>query len=291
MKLSDTTRIVNPNELIVHDVAKINPELTSEEYTALKENIMSSGQITPIIVVGNNLVVDGRHRLKACRELGIEIKVTDVFDAKEDDLINIVTSSESGRHTSSTQKAITAYRTYTLKRGTGNSISTEKAAKMHGISKPMLDMTKTIMGMANGTTDFTTGSNSNKRVVKKKEECQRILKVFNVQDQIDKMWNDKSYKFSFHIPPYMVAAYPSFEQPRDTNSIRPILNGLRSFLESGLVEVMEKVETDYSLMIETSVGKGDFAKFMSGVQCKIEPESLDMLIGYINTIYKMKDGK
>lgn len=47
------------------------PPMTHDEFLALKVSIQRNGQQEPI-VVWNGRIVDGRHRLKACQELGIQ---------------------------------------------------------------------------------------------------------------------------------------------------------------------------------------------------------------------------
>lgn len=50
------------------------PEITPDEYEALKESIGAHGQIYPILYGSDGVLVDGRNRLKACRELQIDPK-------------------------------------------------------------------------------------------------------------------------------------------------------------------------------------------------------------------------
>lgn len=50
------------------------PAMNSDEFNALKQSIERNGQSEPILLF-HGKVVDGRHRLKACQELGIEPKV------------------------------------------------------------------------------------------------------------------------------------------------------------------------------------------------------------------------
>ena len=50
------------------------PAMNSDEFNALKQSIERNGQSEPILLFQGK-VVDGRHRLKACQELGIEPKV------------------------------------------------------------------------------------------------------------------------------------------------------------------------------------------------------------------------
>lgn len=51
---------------------KILPKLTEEEYQALKNSIKEDGQLYPIITNENLVILDGHHRYKVCKELGIE---------------------------------------------------------------------------------------------------------------------------------------------------------------------------------------------------------------------------
>ncbi len=59
--------------------------LTKEEYVSLKSSIQKNGLYKPIIVNRNGKILDGYHRFKACKELGIEPK----YDVKyfEDPLL------------------------------------------------------------------------------------------------------------------------------------------------------------------------------------------------------------
>jgi ParB-like chromosome segregation protein Spo0J len=42
------------------------------EYKSLKSSIASKGVQTPVVINQNNVILDGHHRVKACRELSIE---------------------------------------------------------------------------------------------------------------------------------------------------------------------------------------------------------------------------
>ena len=48
------------------------PDLNQEDYDALKESMRQHGQLVPILVDSDGTIVDGRHRERACRELGLE---------------------------------------------------------------------------------------------------------------------------------------------------------------------------------------------------------------------------
>ena len=47
------------------------PELTGDEYEALKADVKARGIVTPVMVDQHGRVLDGHHRLKVARELGI----------------------------------------------------------------------------------------------------------------------------------------------------------------------------------------------------------------------------
>ena len=48
------------------------PPLSIQDYESLKRSIKENGQYFSIIVNNRNVVLDGHHRLRICRELGIE---------------------------------------------------------------------------------------------------------------------------------------------------------------------------------------------------------------------------
>ena len=56
--------------LVPHPVAMLFPELPAADYVVLKEDIRQHGVKVPIVVHGGQ-ILDGRHRYRACRELGI----------------------------------------------------------------------------------------------------------------------------------------------------------------------------------------------------------------------------
>lgn len=69
----------------LHELADLFPQMSEGEYNALRDDISKRGQIEPILLYKGK-VVDGRHRLRACQELGIEPKTTEWQD-DEDSLV------------------------------------------------------------------------------------------------------------------------------------------------------------------------------------------------------------
>lgn len=57
----------------IHPLAEMIPPMTPEEYEQLRDSIKENGQLNPIILFQNS-ILDGRHRMMACRELQITPK-------------------------------------------------------------------------------------------------------------------------------------------------------------------------------------------------------------------------
>lgn len=64
----------NADEIEVGEYADLVPDMSDREYEALKRSISKHGLDDPIKVTPDGVVVDGHHRLKACRELGVDPK-------------------------------------------------------------------------------------------------------------------------------------------------------------------------------------------------------------------------
>jgi len=69
-----------------HPLADLIPEMTDSEYAELKQSIAENGLREPIVLFEQQ-ILDGRHRYRACRELGIDPEV-DVY--KGDQPANLV---------------------------------------------------------------------------------------------------------------------------------------------------------------------------------------------------------
>lgn len=61
----------------IHEAALIIPEMTEEEFQSLKASIQEYGQ-RETIKVYQGKILDGRHRARACEELGIEPKFEEI---------------------------------------------------------------------------------------------------------------------------------------------------------------------------------------------------------------------
>jgi DNA modification methylase len=87
----------------VHEVCNIFPMMTDEEFSGLKEDIRVNGQREPVWTHQGS-VVDGRNRLKACEELGVEPKVRE-WDGAGSLVEFVVSLNLHRRHLTSGQRA------------------------------------------------------------------------------------------------------------------------------------------------------------------------------------------
>lgn len=108
--ISDEYKLDPDSVNFMEEFVEINSLYNEAEYIATKGSIERNGQINPIFMM-NGLCVDGRHRTKICKELGIEVKAIDLrrdLSPKEvAELANLYTTT--GRQLNATQRAILAY--------------------------------------------------------------------------------------------------------------------------------------------------------------------------------------
>ena len=99
-------------EYPVHELADIFPAMTGDEYEALKTDIEAQGQLDPVPLWRENpgtawQVLDGRHRLRACAELGIEPRYAELPDGTNP-ARHVVAANLNRRHLSESQRAMIA---------------------------------------------------------------------------------------------------------------------------------------------------------------------------------------
>lgn len=89
----------------IHQLAYLFPEMQPGEFAELKADIKANGLLEPIITYQDE-IIDGRHRFKACEELGIEPR----FEAYEGDspASFVVSKNLMRRQLTSSQKAAVA---------------------------------------------------------------------------------------------------------------------------------------------------------------------------------------
>jgi hypothetical protein len=122
VRFSDKVRSVNGCRLVlvesspdVHPAAEKFPKLAPADYEALKASIVKHGLFEAIVLDSRGRVLDGRHRLRACKELGITprtISFETIRDAAPDQCLSeecyVYDSNIERRHLTPSQKAALA---------------------------------------------------------------------------------------------------------------------------------------------------------------------------------------
>ena len=91
-------RIVQINELTIHPLADLLPQMPENEYLHFRDDIKARGLKEDIWVL-NGQVVDGRHRYRARRELGIEPTFRELPpETDEQAIVGLVLSLNVWRH-------------------------------------------------------------------------------------------------------------------------------------------------------------------------------------------------
>jgi len=95
---------------ILHELSHMHPRMNENQFGALKDSLCLDGQQQPLVLYRGK-VVDGRHRIWAMGELGVNsaIAVEIPRNTKMDDVKSFVRTSETRRHQTKTQLACHAY--------------------------------------------------------------------------------------------------------------------------------------------------------------------------------------
>ena len=108
--ISDVYEVLPENVRYDVDFSKFNPTKSDEEYQTLLIQIKEQGQHDPCYFK-NGLLGDGTHRVRACAELGIKVKVVDIDPniSDKDYLLLCNKNTFAARNDTTTQLAIKAY--------------------------------------------------------------------------------------------------------------------------------------------------------------------------------------
>lgn len=134
----------------LHPLARLWPLMTAAEYLALKDAIRrADGNRDPILIMPEDEVLDGRHRLAACIDNGLEPKLEVCEDAASY-LDRVLDANQHRRHLSPSQRAMVAARLATLQPGRPGgtaqiqAISQEGAAERFGISRSLVQAARKV---------------------------------------------------------------------------------------------------------------------------------------------------
>ena len=98
--------------------SELVPEMTTHEYDDLVNSIRKQGVRQPIHILSDKTVLDGRHRVRACKEIGINEIQALSHELKEDEAIRFVTDTAvERRNLTSAQKIDIVLRSEELLKG------------------------------------------------------------------------------------------------------------------------------------------------------------------------------
>lgn len=129
----------------IHPAAEAFPlNIESDEFRALKDDMSENGQRESIVLDAEGRLLDGRHRLEACKQLGIKPKTT-VYDG--DALAYVVSTNMHRRHLSPEQRVAAAAMIANLRRGQSktsvdDATTQDEAAKRFGVSSRAIRIAK-----------------------------------------------------------------------------------------------------------------------------------------------------
>ena len=132
LPVSDNVFYIDPNTIVnVHPSADLFPSMAGECFETFQASI-KSGQKVPVIM-HNETLIDGRNRVRACKELGIHVMAVNWTGTGSLDEFIFALNAER-RHLTSTQRAALAVRLLPQ-------IEEQAAARMNaGISNPVLKL-------------------------------------------------------------------------------------------------------------------------------------------------------
>jgi N6-adenosine-specific RNA methylase IME4 len=114
----------------IHPAAELFPLVEGEDFARLVADIRENGQQVPIVVTVQGELLDGRNRLRACEEIGIEPRADTYIGA--DPVGYVVSLNVHRRHLNESQRAMVAAKLANMPNG-GN--RAEQSANLHGASE------------------------------------------------------------------------------------------------------------------------------------------------------------
>ncbi|MHB8312376.1 MAG: ParB N-terminal domain-containing protein, partial [Candidatus Dormibacteria bacterium] len=98
--------------LLDHPLAAVVPEMRAAEWRAFLEDVRERGVLEPLRLAPDGVtVLDGRHRLRAARDLGLEaVPTAPALCEPGDESGFMLRAALHRRHLSDDQRAILAYR-------------------------------------------------------------------------------------------------------------------------------------------------------------------------------------
>ena len=129
-----------------HPIADEQPLLSDSDFESLKEDIRKNGLLVPIVPDENGLLLDGRHRLRACKELGIPVWLSEPVSGTDEHKRAIADSlNYERRHLTESQRAFREAARVNVKHGSNQFAGKEDLSQDKSSSEKVsrLDAAKT----------------------------------------------------------------------------------------------------------------------------------------------------
>ncbi|MGH2351268.1 MAG: ParB/RepB/Spo0J family partition protein, partial [Chloroflexota bacterium] len=127
-----------------HPVAALFPMMSDEELDDLAEDIKTSGLVHPIVLSDDGVLIDGRHRLEACRRAGVEPRFERLNG--HEPVAFILSNNIARRHLSKGQAAMAVAQARRVSGVHGNKVSAREAAEGAGTSKQRVIQASVVLG-------------------------------------------------------------------------------------------------------------------------------------------------
>lgn len=192
--------------LDIHPLCNLFPPMTSEQFNALAEDIKENGQREPIILFEGK-ILDGRHRYKACINIGVEPQFKE--HEGSDPLAFVISQNLSRRHLDESQRAMIAGKIANMKSGEnqyskGGSIeptSKADAAKKLNVGRASVTRAKTVLNK--GTKELVEAVEEGKIAVSVAakiaelpvEQQERIVEAPNPEQAIKKVIREQKEQY------------------------------------------------------------------------------------------------
>jgi N6-adenosine-specific RNA methylase IME4 len=133
-----------PESIQFHEVVDIFPKMSDEEFAGLVDDIKKNGQREPVWVNKEGLIIDGRNRALACKNLKRAVACRVYHGGSESTLAFVLSQNLSRRHLTESQRAMVATRIADMRQGTRTDLasneakSQSEAAEELGVSRSSL---------------------------------------------------------------------------------------------------------------------------------------------------------
>jgi hypothetical protein len=137
-------------EYEIHPAATLFPMMDADSFQRLKADIKENGQEKCITFFDGQLL-DGRNRMKACEELGIEPSIEEIEDSgdgKFDPFRWVLSVNLHRRHLTESQRAMVAAKLATLKRG---HVKTQRDSDGVSIDTPSIEDAANLLSVGRAT--------------------------------------------------------------------------------------------------------------------------------------------